>query len=110
MRIAFCDTKYRFATEETVNDQSIKEEMKKALIALERAYCGFDYATDPDMIDCYIFRINSALKRYRYLLLQADTLHEIPEEGISSHRAEQPFTTTITVPVTPAISLYEVSP
>ncbi|MBE5878952.1 MAG: DUF2508 family protein [Lachnospiraceae bacterium] len=110
MKIAYCDTKYRFAEAETVNDRGIREEMKKALIALESAYCGFDYATDPDMIDCHIFRINSALKRYRYLLLQADTLHEIPEEGIAPHRAEQPFTTTINVPVTPMVSLYEVTP
>ena len=76
MKIAYCDTKYRFTTDdEAVNDGTIREEMKRALIALESAYCGFDYATDPDMIDCHIFRITSALKRYRYLLLQAETCH-----------------------------------
>lgn len=47
---------------------SIEEDLKKARFALETAYAGFDNATDPDLIDCYIFEVNSALKRYRYLL------------------------------------------
>lgn len=40
--------------------------------ALEIAYSGFDNVTDPDLIDCYIYEIDSALKRYRFLLQQAE--------------------------------------
>lgn len=42
--------------------------------ALETAYSGFDNATDPDLIDCYIYEVNSALKRYRFLLGQAQQM------------------------------------
>lgn len=42
--------------------------------ALEIAYSGFDNVTDPDLIDCYIYEIDSALKRYRFLLQQAQRM------------------------------------
>ncbi len=46
-------------------------DITKTQRALETAYCGFDNVTDPDLIDCYIYEIDSALKRYRFLLQQA---------------------------------------
>ncbi len=36
--------------------------------ALNAAYSNFDNATDPDLIDCYIYQLNSEQKRYKYLL------------------------------------------
>ncbi|MBQ7972151.1 MAG: DUF2508 family protein [Lachnospiraceae bacterium] len=80
MRIGYYETKYRFTSDKPVNDREIREEMRKALIALECAYSGFNYSTDPDMIDCYIYRIDSALKRYRHLLLKAEKLYADAEE------------------------------
>ncbi len=80
MQIAYCQLDYETTPGETDNDELLREEIKKAMIALESAYCGFDNATDPDLIDCYIFQVNSALKRYRYLLLQAEKIHNLPEE------------------------------
>jgi len=47
------------------------DDIRKTQCALENAYSGFDYVTDPDLIDCYIYEVNSALKRYRFLLQQA---------------------------------------
>ena len=47
---------------------------KKTQTALENAYLGFDNAIDPDLIDCYIYEINSALKRYRFLIHQAQSM------------------------------------
>ena len=44
------------------------EELLKALAA---AYSNFDNATDPDLIDCYIYQVNSEQKRYKYLLQKA---------------------------------------
>ncbi len=46
----------------------ILEDLEKTKCELDTAYRGFDYATDPDLIDCYIYDINAVLKRYKYLL------------------------------------------
>lgn len=59
------------------------DDIAKTQYALEVAYCGFDNVTDPDLIDCYIYEVNSALKRYRFLLEQARLMQlfiEEPEE------------------------------
>lgn len=56
------------------------EDILKTQLALETAYAGFDNATDPDLIDCYIYEVNSALKRYRFLLNQAHLMQIILEE------------------------------
>ena len=55
------------AEEELLRLPSLREDMEKTRIALEIAYAGFDNATDHDMIDCYIYEINSLLKRYKHL-------------------------------------------
>lgn len=49
-------------------------DIEKTQYALEIAYSGFDNVTDPDLIDCYIYEVNSALKRYRFLLQQAELM------------------------------------
>ncbi len=46
---------------------TLREDLQKTRIALEIAYAGFDNAVEADMIDCYIYEINSLLKRYKYL-------------------------------------------
>ncbi len=48
--------------------ESLMLDLQKTRWELENAYAGFDYATDPDLIDCYIYEQNAVLKRYRYLL------------------------------------------
>ena len=55
----------------------ILEDLEKTKCELDTAYRGFDYVTDPDLIDCYIYDINAILKRYKYLLeLVAETKEE----------------------------------
>lgn len=46
--------------------------------ALQSAYSNFDNATDPDLIDCYIYQLNSEQKRYKYLLQKAKEFDDIP--------------------------------
>ncbi len=46
----------------------ILEALEKTKCELDTAYRGFDYVTEPDLIDCYIYDINAILKRYKYLL------------------------------------------
>ncbi|MGN1148524.1 MAG: DUF2508 family protein [Lachnospiraceae bacterium] len=53
--------------EEDFGCPSIQEDIEKTRYALEIAYAGFDNATDPDLIDCYIYEVNALLKRYKYL-------------------------------------------
>ena len=45
MQIAYCQLDYETTPGETDNDELLREEIKKAMIALESAYCGFDNAT-----------------------------------------------------------------
>ena len=51
--------------------ESLMLELEKTRCELEDAYAGFDYVTEPDLIDCYIYQLNAVMKRYRYLLQQA---------------------------------------
>ncbi|MBO5473237.1 MAG: YaaL family protein [Lachnospiraceae bacterium] len=62
------------------NKMTIRDELAQAKYALENAYSGFDNVTDPDLIDCYIYELNSVMKRYKYLLEQAAELELLPEE------------------------------
>ncbi len=39
--------------------------------ALDTAISNFENVIDPDLIDCYIYQLNSEEKRYKYLLKQA---------------------------------------
>ncbi|MDE6314534.1 MAG: YaaL family protein [Lachnospiraceae bacterium] len=36
--------------------------------ALDTAYSNFENVVNPDLIDCYIYEVNSAQKRYKFLL------------------------------------------
>lgn len=84
MRLFFKQTlNDNLPVEEDLVTLNINDDIKKTRYALETAYAGFDNATDPDLIDCYIYEVNSILKRYEYLLQQAQILNrEIqPEES-----------------------------
>ena len=48
----------------------------------DSAYAGFDYVTDPDLIDCYIYEQNAVMKRYKYLLQKAASL-KASEQAVS---------------------------
>lgn len=79
---------------EEIHYLSIKEDLKKARYALETAYLGFDNATDPDLIDCYIYEVNSVLKRYTYLLNLYSTSSQMKADEnshITSPRIESPL-------------------
>lgn len=57
--------------------QRLINDMEKTRQAMEDIYANFDNVTDPDLIDCYIYQMNSVFKRYRYLIEQAGKL-EVP--------------------------------
>ncbi len=43
---------------------------------LSQAYSCFDTASDPELIESYVFEINALQSRYNYLLRQAKQLEE----------------------------------
>lgn len=73
--------------EEDLGYPTLQENIEKTRYALEIAYAGFDNATDPDMIDCYIYEVNSLLKRYTYLVKLAQT----EEQEVPSLSTESPI-------------------
>ena len=54
-------------TEEDYTPVTLRESIEKTRQALEMAYAGFDNAVDTDLIDSYIYEINSLQKRYKHL-------------------------------------------
>lgn len=69
------------------------DDIRKTQCALEIAYSGFDNVTDPDLIDCYIYEVNSALKRYRFLLQLYEEYHmDSPEFCDAKPLVQQPIT------------------
>lgn len=60
---------------------SLKDSIEKTRQALEVAYAGFDNAVETDLIDSYIYEINSLQKRYEHLtVLAAAQASEQPEK------------------------------
>jgi len=85
MRICFRQTTYRTPplSEKEIQRNSILADLEKTRRALEDAYTGFDSVTEPDLIDCYIYEVNSVLKRYKFLLEQAAKINLLPDEELS---------------------------
>lgn len=54
-------------TEEDYAPVTLKDSIEKTRRALDDAYAGFDNAVDVDLIDSYIYEINSLQKRYKHL-------------------------------------------
>ena len=86
MKICFRQTIYNHQTMDEREQQmnSILADLDKTRRALEDAYAGFDNVTDPDLIDCYIYEVNSVLKRYKFLLEQAAIINLVPETELVS--------------------------
>ncbi len=84
MKICFRQTIYNHQTMDEREQQmnSILSDLDKTRRALEDAYAGFDNVTDPDLIDCYIYEVNSVLKRYKFLLEQAAKINLLPGEEL----------------------------
>ena len=84
MKICFKQNTYLNRNIETkeIQKNSLMEDLDKTRLALEDAYTGFDNVTDPDLIDCYIYEVNSILKRYKFLLEQAAKINSLPEESL----------------------------
>ena len=75
-------------TEEDYTPVTLRESIEKTRQALEMAYAGFDNAVDTDLIDSYIYEINSLQKRYKHLSdLAAE--ENPPEEFFQNPQSER---------------------
>lgn len=55
----------------TYDEKYLLQELMMTKKAMYTAYSNLDNVTDPDLIDCYIYQLNSEQKRYNYLLTKA---------------------------------------
>lgn len=60
--------KTRRKTEQEVRYMQMINNIQQAKKDLDCAYLNFEHATEPDLIDCYIYQLKSAQMRYKYLL------------------------------------------
>ena len=71
------------------DEKRLLNDLKLTRAELEIAYSGFDNVTDPDLIDCYIYKVNAVLKRYKFLMEQAEKLNLPPDSGIKDSLCEK---------------------
>jgi hypothetical protein len=63
-----------FSKKKNPEAELLLNEIQRTKIALEAAYSNFENVVDPDLIDCYIYEVNAAQKRYKFLLKRAKEL------------------------------------
>ena len=87
----------RTISEQEIERNALLSDLEKTKKALEVAYAGFDNVTEPDLIDCYIYEVNSVMKRYKFLLEQAARLSMLPEENeqLSALNTNAPVTSLV---------------
>lgn len=51
-----------------LEQEFLQEQLLETKSAMEAAYSNFENVLDPDLIDCYIYELNAAQKRYNFLL------------------------------------------
>ena len=77
--------------EEDYTPISLMDSIEKTRIALDIAYAGFDNAVEIDLIDSYIYEINSLQRRYKHLTDLA-AAEAFPDEGpLSKYPPVQPL-------------------
>lgn len=92
---------------QTISDEELKrnallEDLQKTKQALELAYMGLDNVTEPDLIDCYIYEVNSVMKRYDFILEQVAKLHPAEQtDRLPGH--PQPLVASDTETSVPAV-------
>ena len=54
--------------------EELLQEIQKAELAMDTAYSNFENVVDSELIDSYIYELNAAQERYKYLIRQAKAL------------------------------------
>ncbi len=69
----------RFFQKNTADDTRyalIKNDLHQTARDLQDAYNNLENAVDPDLIDCYIYELNSVQMRYKFLLATIKKMEE----------------------------------
>lgn len=53
------------------DETHLLQEIRLAKNALDAAYSNFQQATEPELIDCYIYMMNANQMRYKFLISRA---------------------------------------
>lgn len=53
------------------DETHLLREIRLAKNAMDAAYSNFQQATEPDLIDCYIYMMNANQLRYKFLISRA---------------------------------------
>ncbi len=64
--------------------QALLSDIDRTKRELENAYTNFENVVNPDLIDCYIFEVNSVQKRYKFLMDQVKAFIAIPQNPNSN--------------------------
>lgn len=54
--------------------EELLHEIQKTKVAMDTAYSNFENVLDPELIDSYIYELNAAQERYKFLIRQAKLL------------------------------------
>ena len=54
----------------------IKKDLYQTAQDLQDAYNNLEHVVDPDLIDCYIYKLNSVQMRYKFLLSTLKKMEE----------------------------------
>lgn len=69
----------RIFQKKTTNDTHyslIKEDLQQTARDLADAYTNLENVVEPDLIDCYIYELNSVQMRYKFLLSTLKKMEE----------------------------------
>lgn len=56
--------------------RQLLEVMAQTRVEINQAYAGFNFQSDPDLVDSYVYEINSLQSRYSYLVRRVKELEE----------------------------------
>lgn len=57
------------------DEKNLLGEIQLAQNAMDSAFSNFQQVTEPDLIDCYIYMMNAATKRYKFLIERARSIN-----------------------------------
>lgn len=57
------------------DEKNLLGEIQLAQNAMDSAFSNFQQATDPDLIDCYIYMMNATTMRYKFLIERAKSIN-----------------------------------
>lgn len=71
-------TRRRIPTPAEEDRLELEESLHDAQLRIAQAYAGFNAATDPELVESFVYEIQAQTGRYSYLLRRRKALEEHP--------------------------------